>query len=246
MVAYSYRMMFRGPCSLCSKEMVRLMQPGVKLHFCGMPCKAEWQRRQRPVTVEWLRQKYVDEGFNTTQIAAMVGRDPKSVWFWLKGSGIQTRPRGGFTAPARFVKGRPSLFLGRKHTPETRQKLRDISLADGRVPFLKNGVHHLLGHRGEGHPNWKGGHTPERQAFYASDAWKLACKAVWSRCRGACDRCGVRQVDETRGLFHIHHIIPFADVTLRAEPTNLAFLCIECHHFVHSKKNVNHEFIRES
>jgi hypothetical protein len=101
----------------------------------------------------------------------------------------------------------------------------------------KNGMY---GVTGEDNPHWKGGCTPDRQAFYCSEAWAKACLFVWQRDRATCQRCGDVPVK-----MHIHHIASFAVVDLRADPRNLILLCVDCHHFVHSRKNVNKEFIRE-
>lgn len=42
---------------------------------------------------------------------------------------------------------------------------------------------------------------------------------------------------------HIHHIVSFAVKGLRAEVTNLALLCVACHRYVHSKRNVDREYL---
>jgi transposase-like protein len=42
--------------------------------------------------------------------------------------------------------------------------------------------------KGELNPNWKGGVTPERQAFYASAEWKRVCRVVWKRDKATCQR----------------------------------------------------------
>jgi len=110
---------------------------------------------------------------------------------------------------------------------------------------MKDGKHWLR-HDGAVHPNWKGGITPERQAFYATEAWREAVKIVWARARAKCERCGVHHSTMARrGTFHVHHIVGFACAALRAQPENLALLCKPCHLFVHSKKNVHREFIKD-
>ena len=237
--------MIHSTCAICGKKVVRKKQTkDVKLHFCGLECKAEWQRRQRPVTVEWLRQKYVGDGLDCVQIAALVHRDPKSVWNWLRGSNIKTRPRGMNHV---LLPKDGSAFRGKKHSNESKEKIRAARLADGHVPYLRNGVHHLKGKHGEATPNWKGGITPERQGFYASDEWKLACVKVWQRDDAKCQRCGLdhRLIDRTLIKFHVHHIVSFKVRELRAEVSNLALLCDKCHRWVHSRANVNQDFIME-
>lgn len=99
--------------------------------------------------------------------------------------------------------------------------------------------------RGELNPNWMGGITPDRQAFYTSQEWKMACSAVWKRDNATCQRCEARKDDSPDMPFHIHHIVSFLDKDLRADPINLVLLCEACHHFVHSKRNINNEFIQD-
>lgn len=96
---------------------------------------------------------------------------------------------------------------------------------------------------GELNPNWKGGVTADRQAFYASSEWKVACSAIWKRDRATCQRCGLSRNDSPDIPMHIHHIEPFSDVALRADKNNLVLLCEVCHYFVHSKGNVYREYL---
>lgn len=91
-------------------------------------------------------------------------------------------------------------------------------------------------------PNWKGGITPERQDFYSSLEWKQFSKKIWRKYRGTCVRCKMHQ-SKCENKFHIHHIKSFRYVELRMLESNVVLLCKECHSFVHSRKNINHEFI---
>jgi hypothetical protein len=97
--------------------------------------------------------------------------------------------------------------------------------------------------RGEANPNWKGGMTPERQAFYMSRKWKAVCRLVWERDKATCQRCKLVKLSQADVPFHMHHIESFADPELRADPNNLVVLCEVCHHFVHSRKNIDREFL---
>lgn len=99
--------------------------------------------------------------------------------------------------------------------------------------------------RGELNPNWKGGVTPERQAFYQSQEWKDACIFVWKRDGAKCKRCGLHRDEQPDMPFHIHHIVSFAVPELRAANDNLVLLCKMCHQFVHSRKNENGDFLQE-
>jgi 5-methylcytosine-specific restriction endonuclease McrA len=99
--------------------------------------------------------------------------------------------------------------------------------------------------RGELNPRWLGGVTPQRQAFYTSQEWKKACKVVWKRDNATCQRCNLHRQEQMDMPFHIHHIISFAVEELRAEPSNLVLLCETCHQFIHSRRNINGDFISQ-
>lgn len=99
----------------------------------------------------------------------------------------------------------------------------------------KNGMY---GVTGENNPRWRGGCTPDRQQFYTSREWANACSAVWKRDNAKCVRCGSEAE-------HVHHIVSFSVKRLRADVDNLVLLCARCHHWVHSKKNTEEEFIRK-
>ena len=100
----------------------------------------------------------------------------------------------------------------------------------------------MFGKRGALTPGWKGGCTPERQAFYASAEWSAVSRFVWGRDCATCRRCGHKQKNGERAI-DIHHIISFAEASSRAEPSNLVLLCRPCHRFVHSRKNAGWEFL---
>ena len=212
--------------------------------FCRMECKAEWQRSRKPVDREWLHQKYIVEGLDCTDIAALVSRDSKSVWNWLKDLDIPTRPRGS-SLKRQFKKGH-KLNAGRKASVETRQKIREARLRDGHVPYLKNGVHHLKGKRGADTPNWKGGITPERQAFYATPEWRRAAYQVKRRDRNTCQRCGKVKQRGDGQPFDLHHIVSFECVALRADVSNLVYLCEPCHYWIHGTENTQREWIKDA
>src|SRR5574340_1394118 len=94
------------------------------------------------------------------------------------------------------------------------------------------------------HPqNWKGGLTPERQEFYATQEWKDAVKAVWKRDKCCCVICS-KNVSHKRGETAIHHIESFANKKKRAKVSNLILLCKPCHLWVHSNANKNKDYIK--
>ncbi len=212
-------------------------------HFCNIKCKAEWQRLQKPVSEKWLRRKYLVENLDCAQIAVIVGRDTKSVWNWMKDFGIQTRPRG--VATGKYIKGRVSPFKGRSHSQKTKDLIRAARITDGHVPYLKNGTHYLKGKRGVETPNWKGGITPDRAAFYSSIEWRKVAPTVYARDKCTCQKCGkIQGKKRIKCEFDIHHIVGFENKELRAVLSNLVLLCEKCHYWVHSSENKTREFLK--
>lgn len=235
-------------CSFCSSKIERMRKTKTGTHFCDNRCKGGWQRQQRELlgyTKEWVTDQYHVKGKSANQIAREIGRDPKRVWEWIRDYGLETRPRGSDYGQA-FVKGQESAFKGKKHTKENKKRFREMRIADGHVPYMKNGRHWL--HETNRKPaSYRGGITPERQAFYASKEWVDAVKIVWKRDSATCQKCGKHHNQESvRGTFHIHHIISFTVKEKRSDINNLILLCADCHRWVHSKKNATKELIIEA
>lgn len=237
------RKMIKRKCGFCKKKLER-KHAGKKYSFCNLRCKAEFQRLAKPVTKDWLYKKYIVEKLTANDIAKIVKRDPKSVWNWLKDFGIPTRRRGSYE-PNWFKKGH-KLRVGMKASDETREKIRQARLREGRVPYLKNGVHCFKGKRGPEVPWWKGGSTPERQKFYATAEWIKISKQVKKRDKRMCQRCRITSIEaKDAGMkMNIHHIESFMNKEKRAKLDNLVLLCRKCHLFVHSKENTNKEFLK--
>lgn len=241
-------------CAWCGKELLRYRyNPHGKLidnHFCNTQCKGSWDRARRKkerenqgYTKEWLYEQYIVKGRDCNDIAREIGKDGKTVWKWVTDCGIETRKRGYGDPDVGFKKGHVPWIKGKHHSPEMREKLRQISIADGRVPYLVNGEHWT---KQEGvHTHWwKGGIAPERQAFYGKEEWKAAEKFVRERDNNTCQLCGMKQPEDAKKRFDIHHIYKFDEnVRLRAHPDNLVVLCHKCHMFVHSSKNTEHKFM---
>lgn len=245
-LAYGVDMKIETKCSQCFTSLIRSVSKTGN-YFCNKRCKGDWQTSQRErlgFTREWLVDQYVTLGKSSNQIAREIGRDPKRVWEWIRDYGIETRPRGSDYGNV-FKKGQESAFKGKKHTKETRELFRNISLKDGRVPYLKEGKH-WLHHEGAISPAWQGGITPDRQAVYASIEWMNAVKAVWRRDDATCQRCKTHHNKiGVRGTFHIHHIVSFKVKEFRTDPKNLVLLCADCHRWVHGKENTDRLFIEE-
>jgi transposase-like protein len=194
-----------------------------------------------------LHLRYWVNGQTCNDIAREIGKDPKTVWSWMKAYGLPVKGRGQ-DERQHFKKGH-DLCVGRAQKPETREKIRQARIKDGsKSLFLENGDHVLKGRRGEQIHSWKGGVSPLRNAFYSSDEWKTACVSVWKRDDAKCQNCGLdhRTIDRNVKRFHIHHIASFARYPdLRAAPENLILLCDTCHRWVHSRANTESKFINK-
>lgn len=241
------------PCSACGNDgLLRwpintATKKPIAHFFCNAKCKGDWQRIQREqlgFTKDWLIEEYVKKGRSANDIAREIGRDSKRVWEWIRDYGIDTRDRGHNYKENLLMDG--STMLGKKHSAETREKIRLAAIADGRLPWGKGNEPYWKGKKGPMHPGYKGGMTPERQAVYSSREWVEAVKKVWHRDNATCQHCGKHHnAASNRGTFHIHHIVSFQVRELRTEVSNLVLLCKDCHKFVHSKANTGNIFIKE-
>ena len=208
-----------------------------------------------------MRQKYLDEGLGTYEIGKLVNRNPKQVYHWLRGYGIPMRARGWqnkdtdkpyqnreWLANEYLIKGRTSteiskdfgvtgnniiFFLNKLDIPR-RSVSETRAIKFWGLSGSRNGMY---GVRGDAHPNWKGGCTAERQAFYNSEEWKAASHIVYKRDKHKCQKCMAQK------NLHIHHIVTFAVRELRADPNNLVLLCSTCHYWTHGSQNTDDVFI---
>lgn len=105
-------------------------------------------------------------------------------------------------------------FKGKKHTFETKEKMRLAKLGNPR-PELS----------GTNHWNWKGGHSAtNRQRDMVSLEYKTWRRAVFARDRYTCTECGAT------GDLQAHHIKPYAAYPeLRHNVDNGLTLCPTCH-----------------
>ena len=192
---------------------------------------------------DWLRLKYIDEGVDANAIGRIVGRAGKTIWEWIRAAGIPTRSRGRGNPSLHFKKGNHSPTTGKRRPDTVRAKVGAASRQRGAVPYMKNGVHWMKA-TGRKPANYKGGITPERQAFYRSEEWKSAVKQVWHRDNATCCRCGDHHNHkDLRGTFAIHHVDGFQITERRADPTNLILVCAPCHRWIHGKNNTEKLFL---
>lgn len=111
--------------------------------------------------------------------------------------------------------------LGKRHSEETKSRLREIIIKEKRF-------------HGEKNPNWKGGITPQTHKERCSTKYKEWRHEVFSRDQFTCKRCG----DNKGGNLHAHHILSWKDhPELRFDVDNGETLCFECHTKEHDIPN---------
>lgn len=164
-------------------------------------------------------------------------RERKLIWDrdWLYREYVEKKRSASSIAEQMGITDNAVYFWIRKHNIPTRSMSEIRSIKKWGLSGSANGMY---GRNGKSNPHWRGGFTPDRQAFYSSLEWKKALSIVWKRDKGICKRCGGSQEK-----IHIHHVVPFEVVSLRSDPSNLVSLCEPCHKFVHSRKNITGEFI---
>ncbi len=159
---------------------------------------------------------------------------------WLEIAYVEQQQSAGEIAMQFGVTDAAILFWLRRHKIPRRSTAEARAIKHWGASGTDNP---MWNRRGELNPRWDGGVTPERQAFYTSQEWKRACSAVWKRDKATCQRCGLCRGERPDMPYHIHHVAPFSVRELRADAGNLVLLCEACHHFVHSKRNVNREYL---
>jgi hypothetical protein len=188
-------------------------------HFDKMQTAAE--REKRSVA---NMGRTVSEATREKLRVTSTGRDA----YWMNGDkNVMNDP---------IVKERCRVAILKTRTPEVSAKTKATMIERYGVDNYSKSDEFKNLIRLENHPNWKGGITREREAYYSRVEWKEIAKTVWRRDSGTCQRCNVHQ-SEKENSFNIHHIVDFETVELRDKLDNLVLLCRECHSFVHSKKN---------
>lgn len=132
-----------------------------------------------------------------------------------------------------FVKGQPSVFKGKKHTDEAKQKNREKHLGKnlgnqngfikGFTPYNKGKKSpHLLQRNLTNNPN-KGGAT---HPMWNGGGIVWVTKQTLLREDYTCQKCGLRDVE----IVEVDHILPKSIYPeLKLDINNLQVLCPNCH-----------------
>jgi len=168
-------------------------------------------------------------------------RKSKNFWNkeWLKNEYINKQKSAQDIACENGCIENNILYWLKKHNIET----RSISEVRKIKKWGLKGKHNpMFGKKCERSSNWKGGITPEREALYCQLEWKEIAAYIWERDKGKCNRCN--KEDTNKRKMHVHHIYPFySHKAKRCDIDHLILLCSKCHGFIHSKLNVNNEFL---
>ena len=152
-------------------------------------------------------------------------------------------------------KGRIGPMLGRHHSSETKEKIRQSNLNQKRSSESRHkmrlahlGIPHSS--KGKPRPNWRGanssmwkdGASPERNKFRGSFEYIQWSRSILEKSHFRCVRCG----EYSNG---VHHLRNYADYPeLRLDPENGASICKECHEIFHwtfgKKLNNEKQFAR--
>lgn len=127
-------------------------------------------------------------------------------------------------------------WIGRKHTPETIEKMRQARVLNNpmhKADVVKKRSDTLIKrgtYKGEKNNTWKGGITPINTVLRNSKEYKCWREAVFARDEHTCKECGEKSRAGKMVYLNAHHIKPFAThPELRLDLNNGVTLCKPCH-----------------
>jgi len=181
---------------------------------------------QKYTNKEWLYHYYVIKKMSTYKIGKLVGRDPKTIYSYLKKFDIPTRKRGenlSRNGKDNYMKNNKiNPMKGRKHSEKTKRIIGAKSSVP--KPALRGKNNGMYGRKGKLNPNYIDGSSSERQCLYASSKWKDIVRRVFKRDKYLCQRCG--NVSKYDNPLHSHHLKSWANNKKeRFEIDNLITLC---------------------
>jgi hypothetical protein len=107
------------------------------------------------------------------------------------------------------------------------------------VSGAKNG---MTGRCGDKAPNWIDGSSRDHLRVMNQSFWRTLMVFVFERDGYKCKRCG--EVHCRSNRLHSHHVKPWAGhEDTRFDLNNIITVCQKCHNWIHSRENVNREYL---
>jgi len=98
-------------------------------------------------------------------------------------------------------------LIGRKLSEEHKRKISEMQKLHPHSSIFKKGHKGFNVRKGNKHPNWKGGITPENKQIWRSIEMRLWREAVFARDNWTCRKCEIKG-----GKLHPHHIQNFIKI----------------------------------
>jgi len=131
------------------------------------------------------------------------------------------------------------LYWLKRHGIDRRSIAQARALKHWGVSGEYNPMH---GRTGDANPRYVDGSRPERQRLYAQGHGKAFIRGVLKSDGYRCRRCASAKTAPKS--LHVHHIKTWAgNPTFRFAVDNAVTLCRACHSWVHSRANVEREFL---
>jgi hypothetical protein len=160
---------------------------------------------------------------------------------WLKKNYVDLQRSAGEIATDFGVTDAAVIFWLKKHGIPRRTIAEARAIKHWGLTGSENPMH---GKFGPLNHNYVDGSSPERSRMYARSEGKEFLRTALRIGGYKCAKCEAGQAKANP--LQVHHLKAWAgNPSLRFDLSNVAVLCRKCHLFVHSKKNINREFIHE-
>jgi len=177
----------------------------------------------------WFRQKYIDEGLSTTEIADLCDCARPTVQDWKRKHGVEnvtdykSRGTGSDNPNGKKYTDADCEWCGESlHLPIRRVERADNNFCSHQCNASYRSIHM----RGEDHPLYVDGSHENY-----GENWREIRRQVRKRDSHLCQACGVDESELKREL-HVHHIQPrrkFNSLSKANQLENLVSLCGPCH-----------------
>jgi hypothetical protein len=168
-------------------------------------------------------------------------REPKPYWErdWLAREYTE-RKRSAAEIAAQFgtCENNILFFLAKHGIP--RRTISETRLV--KKWAVRGSANGMFGRCGDKNPRWIDGSSAARYRTGTTSFLKDLIRAVHDRDGWRCVRCGKSHC--LHGRLHTHHIKPWAgNPDCRLLMINIISVCQQCHNWIHSKQNVNCEYL---